>query len=67
MYIKYLRLLLAILSIAMSSCSTVREIPRQTTGQKEAKREFRGAWIQTAFQGEYKDMTPSQMKKRFHS
>jgi uncharacterized lipoprotein YddW (UPF0748 family) len=29
------------------------------------KREFRGAWIQTVYQGEYKDMTPTQMKKDF--
>lgn len=37
--------------------------------QKEAysppKREFRGAWIQTVFQGEYKEMTPPQMKQDF--
>lgn len=29
------------------------------------KREFRGAWIQTVFQGEYKDMSPVQMRKDF--
>ena len=49
----------AILFCAITSCSTVREKPRPATSTgKEAKREFRGAWIQTAFQGEYKDMTP---------
>ncbi|MDR1201624.1 MAG: family 10 glycosylhydrolase [Tannerellaceae bacterium] len=29
------------------------------------KREFRGAWIQTIYQNEYKDMSPAQMKKDF--
>lgn len=64
MYSKLVRFLLAIVLCVVTSCSTVREVPRQTTS-KEAKREFRGAWIQTAFQGEYKDMTPQQMKKDF--
>ena len=64
MYIKYFRFLVAILFCAITSCSTVREKPRPATSTgKEAKREFRGAWIQTAFQGEYKDMTPARMKK----
>ena len=66
MYIKYFRFLVAILFCAITSCSTVREKPRPATSTgKEAKREFRGAWIQTAFQGEYKDMTPARMKKDF--
>ena len=66
MYIKYFRFLIAILFCAITSCSTVREKPRPATSTgKEAKREFRGAWIQTAFQGEYKDMTPARMKKDF--
>ncbi|MDR2118989.1 MAG: family 10 glycosylhydrolase [Tannerellaceae bacterium] len=29
------------------------------------KREFRGVWIQTAYQSEYKDMTPAQMQADF--
>ena len=64
MMAKYLRLLLILLLGAVTSCKTTRQIPQQPTG-KEAKREFRGAWIQTAFQGEYKDMTPAQMRKDF--
>ncbi len=66
MYIKYLRLFVAILFCAITSCSTIRETPRPATSTgKEAKREFRGAWIQTAFQDEYREMTPSRMKKEF--
>ena len=64
MMAKYLRLLLILLLGAVTSCKTTQQIPQQPTG-KEAKREFRGAWIQTAFQGEYKDMTPAQMRKDF--
>lgn len=61
---KYLRLLVVLLLCAVTSCKTTQQIPQQTA-QKEAKREFRGAWIQTAFQGEYKNMTPAQMRKDF--
>ena len=64
MMAKYLRLLLVLLLGAVTSCKTAQQIPQQSTG-KDVKREFRGAWIQTAFQGEYKDMTPVQMRKDF--
>ena len=64
MKIQYIRLLLAILLCAVTSCSTTKQISTQKTEGKD-KREFRGAWIQTAFQGEYKDMTPARMKKDF--
>lgn len=61
---KYIRLLVIILLCAVTSCKITQQIPQRQTG-KEAKREFRGAWIQTAFQMEYKDMTPEAMKKDF--
>lgn len=64
MVIKYFRQLLILLLCVVTSCKTTQHIPLQPAG-KEAKREFRGAWIQTAFQGEYKDMTPAQMQKDF--
>lgn len=64
MMIQYLRLLLILLLCTVTSCKTMQESPRLQT-RKEAKREFRGAWIQTAFQGEYKEMTPVKMKKDF--
>ncbi len=35
------------------------------TATDTGKREFRGAWIQTAFQSEYKDMTPQDMQRSF--
>lgn len=61
---KYLYLLSVVLLSLITSCSTSRQVPQRPTDSK-AKREFRGAWIQTAFQGEYKNMTPVQMKKDF--
>lgn len=64
MTVQYFRLLLILLLCTVTSCRTARQnLPLQT--RKEAKREFRGAWIQTAFQGEYKEMTPAKMKKDF--
>lgn len=61
---QYICLILTILSCIVTSCSTTRQLPVGETEGKD-KREFRGAWIQTAFQGEYKDMTPVQMQKDF--
>jgi len=61
---QYIRLLLAVILFVVTSCSTTRQLPVRETEGKD-KREFRGAWIQTAFQGEYKDMTPAQMRKDF--
>ena len=60
------RLFIAIFCLTITSCSTLRRQSQPVAQQgKEAKREFRGAWIQTAFQGEYKSMTPAQMRKDF--
>ena len=64
MYVRYFQFLWILLLCVITSCSTVREEHRPVV-KKEAKREFRGAWIQTAFQGEYKEMTPAQMRKSF--
>ena len=66
MFKHYLRLLAVVLCGALTACSTLREPARPVSDNgKEAKREVRGAWIQTAFQGEYKEMTPARMKKDF--
>ncbi|MCC8133927.1 MAG: family 10 glycosylhydrolase [Tannerellaceae bacterium] len=64
MFIKYIRLFIVMLPCLAISCSTLREtsVPVNETSPK---REFRGAWIQTAFQEEYKDMKPTQMKRDF--
>ncbi len=42
----------------------MRRVP-SGTATDTGKREFRGAWIQTAFQSEYKDMTPQDMQRSF--
>ena len=57
------RLLSAILLLFITSCSVSRQVV--TPVSENPKREFRGAWIQTAFQGEYRDMNPEQMRKSF--
>ncbi len=66
MRIPYFSLFCAFLFLTLTSCSTVRErtLPAAGLG-KYPKREFRGAWIQTAFQGEYKEMTPAEMRRSF--
>ena len=64
MITKYYQLFLVLLLCIATSCKTTQQTSQQPKG-KEAKREFRGAWIQTAFQGEYKNMTPAQMRKDF--
>ncbi|NDV56246.1 hypothetical protein D0T51_10965 [Parabacteroides sp. 52] len=45
-------------------CKTI-PVTSRFVPAKDAKHEFRGAWIQTAFQGEYQTMTPEAMKKDF--
>jgi len=65
MSVKYVRILFPFLLFAALSCSVTRQAPRQASIGQNPKREFRGAWIQTAFQSEYREMTPSKMKESF--
>ena len=58
-------LLFILLAAVMTSCATKREINRPVSIKNNPKREFRGAWIQTAFQSEYSKMSPDAMKKDF--
>ncbi|MDR0428878.1 MAG: family 10 glycosylhydrolase [Tannerellaceae bacterium] len=55
--------LLFVVFFILTGCVTTRQ--RLADLEKPPKREFRGAWIQTVFQDEYKEMTPAQMKKDF--
>lgn len=64
MNIQHIRLFLVVLLCAFTSCQTTRQVAPVKSEGKD-KREFRGAWIQTAFQGEYKDMSPAQLRKDF--
>ncbi len=57
-------LLILVVFLLASACSTVRQ-QATPVSVHDSKREFRGAWIQTAFQGEYQSMTPAQMKQDF--
>lgn len=63
MITRYLQLITALFVLFLTSCSTSRQLSAPIADNP--KREFRGAWIQTAFQGEYKDMTPAEMKRNF--
>lgn len=62
MYSKSLRLFIFVLLCAATACSTVKQTPKLTE-TRELKREFRGAWIQTVHQGEYKNMTTAELQK----
>ena len=64
MLIRYIGFLLVLLATLLASCSTSKQITSQND-PRSAKREFRGAWIQTAFQEEYMKMTPDEMKRSF--
>lgn len=57
------RLFISVLFVFFTSCSVSRQMTAPIS--ENPKREFRGAWIQTAFQGEYKEMTPAEMKRSF--
>lgn len=60
----YNKLIIFLFFLGMISCSTVRVAP-PVVPEKDMKHEFRGAWIQTAFQGEYKSMTVGELKTDF--
>lgn len=65
MHFKYFRILVASILLAITSCSTVKQPLVKAPGGKDAKREFRGAWIQTVHQPEYARMTVKEMKQDF--
>jgi uncharacterized lipoprotein YddW (UPF0748 family) len=53
----------ALLSV-LSGCSVTR-LPSGSGEHLPPKREFRGAWIQTVYQDEYKNMSPAEMRADF--
>lgn len=63
MYSKYLQFLFAACLLVVTSCATGRRAGTAVLPQREAKREFRGAWIQTVHQPEYARMKPEEMKR----
>lgn len=50
--------------LLITGCKTTQVIKPGIPG-RDVKHEFRGAWIQTAYQGEYQTMTPEELKKDF--
>lgn len=52
------------LTLLLSSCATQKK-QVSFSDLKYPKREFRGAWINTAWQSRYKNMNPEQMKAYF--
>ncbi|MDR0748966.1 MAG: family 10 glycosylhydrolase [Tannerellaceae bacterium] len=61
---KNIYLLSLIICVIVAGCRTTSLTPQYET-DRIPKREFRGAWIQTAYQSEYKDMSPAQLKTDF--
>lgn len=57
-------LLIVFLILSIISCRTQKE-QAKFTDLKHPKREFRGAWIQTVYQSQYKNMNSEQMKEYF--
>ncbi|SHE53967.1 glycoside hydrolase family 10 protein [Dysgonomonas macrotermitis] len=53
-------------AILLSSCGSKKPQPDYSS-LKYPKREFRGAWIQTAWQGQYQSMNSQQMRQYFVS
>ena len=52
--------------LLLAGCGTVNRTVQVTNpGGQDAKHEFRGAWIQTVGQGEYKQMSVTEMKVSF--
>lgn len=56
-------LVIIIFTILLSSCGTTKRITFSDIAHP--KREFRGAWLSTAWQGRYKTMNSQQMKNYF--
>lgn len=65
MKLNYVKWCLVLLAGLMVSCRTLHEPQSSQTIAENPKREFRGAWIQTAFQSEYAQMTVDEMKRSF--
>ncbi|MDD2436403.1 MAG: family 10 glycosylhydrolase [Massilibacteroides sp.] len=63
MFTNHKPLLSVLIIFFITSCSVSRQVIVPVS--ENPKREFRGAWIQTAFQGEYKEMTPAEMRNSF--
>jgi uncharacterized lipoprotein YddW (UPF0748 family) len=61
---KYYYFMLYFALIFLTGCSSSR-LTLNKAGGMNPKREFRGVWIQTVYQSEYKDMKPDQMRADF--
>ncbi len=60
--VRFLALSLAVFFLA--SCKSTKQVVH-FTDLKYPKREFRGAWLSTAWQTRYRTMSPEQMKRYF--
>lgn len=60
---KILPISVFVIIVALSSCGSKRQTKQQYS--EYPKREFRGAWLSTAWQTRYKNMTVPQMKAYF--
>ncbi len=61
---KYLLpLLLLTLLVSVTSCKTSSKVTNVAVEQKDPKREFRGAWVQTAWQDRYQNKSPEKCRQ----
>lgn len=56
-----------LLALLISSCSSKKSASHAIKYENHPKREFRGAWIHTVGQGQYKNMNSTEMKQYFVS
>lgn len=59
--------IILIITSLLVSCGSTKNQTYSYKDLKYPKREFRGAWIQTVWQGQYKSMNSEQMKRYFTS
>lgn len=60
-------LLICLLICLFSACRSKKTVQNNYSETKYPKREFRGAWLQTAWQDRYKSMSSAQMRQYFIS
>ena len=49
--------------VSATSCKTSSKVADKAVEQRDAKHEFRGAWIQTAWQDRYQNKSPEACRK----
>ena len=59
----FLVLFVLALGLSVTSCKTSPKVVETAVEQRDAKHEFRGAWVQTAWQDRYQNKNPEQCRR----